>query len=163
MRDVMPMKIEGQENLRDIFSIFHDGGISSCRREGESLLMEVEIQYLAERINPDFRKFMVRLNDVKNLSFSTWPSDLKSPPVLLDEAEEIFKAELEILEGDIENEKIKVVCNQHSSEFDYCGGELYLSASSAEVTDEANKSYSIEGLDILCKGYWDDWANKNKA
>ncbi len=159
----MPMKIEGQENIRDIFSIFHDGGILSCRREDDSLLMEVEIEYLAERINPDFRKFMVRLDDVKNLSFSTWPSDLKSPAVLISEVGKIFKAELEILEGDIEKGKIKIVCNQHSSEFDYCGGELYLSAASAEVTDEAGKSYSIEELDVLCKGYWDDWANKNKA
>ena len=159
----MPMKIEGQENIKNIFSIFHDGSIVSCRLENDSLLMEVEIQYLAERINPQFRRFMICLNEVQNLSFSMWSSNLKSPVIVTSDPEKIFKAELEILKGDIENGNIKVVCDQHSSEFDYCGGEIYFSASSAEVTDEAGKSYSIEALGILCKEYWDDWAYKNKA
>lgn len=125
--------------------------------------MEVEIQYLAERVNPEFQKFMVRLNSVNNIRFSTWPSDLKSPVVSMSEVEEIFNAELEILEGDLDTEKIKVICNQHSAEFDYCGGELYFTATSAEVTDEAGKSYSIEELDVICKEYWDDWANRSKT
>lgn len=157
------MKIEGPENVSDVFSIFHDGGIIECHYENGSLLMEVEIQYLAERINPAFRRFMFRLFDVKNLHFSTWPSDLKSEPKVFREVATIFKTELEILEASFEEDQIKVVCNQHSPEFDYCGGELYLSATSAEVTDEAGKSYTIEELDTLCRGYWNEWANKNKA
>jgi hypothetical protein len=153
----------GQKNLSDIFSIFHDGCITSYLCEENSLLLEVEIQYLAKRINRNFHKFVLRLNDVKHLRFTTWPSDLKSPPMLLDNVDQIFKTELEILESNIENQKIKVICNQNSSEFDYCGGELYLSSSSAEITDEANKYYSLEDLDTLCKGYWDDWANNTKV
>jgi len=159
----MPMKIEGSANTSDVFSIFHDGGIVRCHEENGSLLLEVEIQYLAERIYPAFQKFAVLLEDVKDVYFSTWPSDLKSAPVVLKDIASIFKPELEILESNVKEGQIQVVCNQHSHEFDYCGGELYLSAASVEVTDEGGKSYSLDELDALCKGYWDEWANKNKA
>lgn len=158
-----PMKIEGPENISYVFSIFHDGGIVHCHDENGSLLLKIEIQYLAERINPDFRKFSVLLENVKGVYFSTWPSDLKSEPEVLKDVTSIFKPELEILEGNFKEGQIQVVCNQHSPEFDYCGGELYLSATSAKVTDEDGKSYSLDELDTLCKGYWEEWANRNKA
>lgn len=74
------MKIEGSSNISDVFSIFHDGGIVRCHEENRSLLLKVEIQYLAERVNPAFRKFSVLLEDVKDVHFATWPSDLKSAP-----------------------------------------------------------------------------------
>lgn len=47
------MNIEGPENVRDIFSIFHDGTISSCALNGCDLTLEIEIQYLAERVRPE--------------------------------------------------------------------------------------------------------------
>ena len=60
-KQVMPMKIEGSENVCSVFSIFHDGSIVSCISGGGDLQFEVQIQYLAERVNPNFRKFNVRL------------------------------------------------------------------------------------------------------
>jgi hypothetical protein len=100
---------------------------------------------------------------VKDVHFSTWPSDLKSEPELIKDIASIFTPELEILESSLKEGKIQVVCNQHSHEFNYCGGELYFSAASAEVADEDGKAYSLDELDTLCKGYWDEWANRNKA
>ena len=44
------MKIELQEDIRDIFSIFHDGGISCAKSKAHGLVLEIEIQYLAERV-----------------------------------------------------------------------------------------------------------------
>ncbi|QUY43518.1 hypothetical protein [Acaryochloris marina] len=158
----MSIKIEGSENISNVFSIFHDGDIVNGHQKNSSLLIEVEIQYLAERINPPFRKFMLRLDNVRNLHFSTWPSDWKSEPKVLRDAKTIFKSELGILEGNYEEDQIKVACDQHLPEFDYCGGELHFSATSVEVTDEAGKGYSIEELGALCKDYWDEWAN-NKS
>ena len=125
--------------------------------------LEVEIQYLAERINPSFTKFQVVVFGVDSIYFTTWPNDSKLEPQVIVDVDEIFKPELEILEGNILENKIQVVCNQSSPTFKYCGGELYFKAESALVTDEAGKSYSIEELSSLCKSYWDDWANKNKS
>jgi hypothetical protein len=159
----MTPKIEGAENVRDIFCIFHDGSISSWAMHGNELNLEVKIQYLAERVNPEFRKFAVRLFGVSNVRFSTWPGDLKSAPVMLTKLEQIFEGALEILQGDLKEGEIEVVCNQPSSELDYCGGELRFGCTGAEVTDEAGKAYSIEELDVLCRGYWNDWSKQGKA
>jgi hypothetical protein len=160
---VMPMKIEGPENIRDIFSIFHDGSITHSSLEADTLSFDVEIQYLAERVSRAFRKFHVRLLGVANIHFSTWPRDLKSEPAVLTDPQKIFEPDLEILEGSLNGKEVQVVCNQHASDFPYCGGELRLRGAAAEVTDEAGKSYSLDELTALCKGYWDDWAKRNQA
>lgn len=156
----MPMKIEGADNVCDIFSIFHDGTISESRSMDGEIVLTVEIPYLAKRINPSFEHFQVTLLGVKKLKFSTWPSDLKSEPELLTEAEKIFAPHLEILEGNIREGRIEVVCNQHSEAFGYCGGELSFEAQSAEVADEAGKSYSIGELGEICEAYWNAWENE---
>lgn len=155
------MKIKGSEKIRKIFSIFHDGGIVNCQIENDTLMMDVEIQYLAERINPSFRKFSIALTEVGSIRFLTWPNDLQSEPALMTDVKTIFKSDLEILEANIKGGEIQIVCNQCSPEFNYCGGELYFTAVSAEVMDEVGKSYSISELEALCKGYWDEWQNDN--
>jgi hypothetical protein len=156
----MFMKIENPENISDIFSIFHDGKIIKCNREKDSLRMEVEIEYLAKRINPGFKKFMIHLAGIEDILFYTWPSDLKSKPELFTDTNIIFKPELEILGSDFKAGQIEIVCNQHSPNFDYCGGELYLTATVAEVADEGGKRYSLAELEILCNGYWDELGNR---
>jgi hypothetical protein len=156
------MSIEGLENVRDIFSILHDGSISSYALNGDDLTLEVEIRYLAERVKPEFRKFNVQLFGVGNVRFSTWPSDLKSPPVLITRVQNIFDAELEILEGTLRDDEIEVICNQHNSDRSYCGGELRFRCARAEVRDERGKDYSIEELNALCRGYWDDWSRNSQ-
>lgn len=156
------MRIEEREDIRDIFSIFHDGGIATADVQGDNLVLEIDIQYLAERVKPEYKGFKVILYGFRDAEFSTWPSDLKSEPEKIADVHSIFKPELEVLEASIKANKIEVVCNQHSSEYDYCGGELSFIVDSAEVQDESGKSYSIEELDIICKGYWDEWAAKNE-
>lgn len=156
------MKIEAREDIRDIFSIFHDGGIATANPQGGDLVLEIDIQYLAERVNPEYKGFKVCLYGFCDAEFSTWPSDLKSEPEKITDVQSIFKPELEVLEASLKENKIEVVCNQHSSEYDYCGGELSFIVDSAEVQDEAGKFYSIEELDFICKGYWKEWASKNE-
>ena len=155
------MNIEGSENIREIFSIFHDGTIAHVTKDGSDLLLEVAIQYLAERINLSFGKFFVLLANVRDLRFMTWPSDLKSEPAVITDISIIFKPELEILEGNIKDGAIQVVCIQSSPDFNYRGGELYLQAEFAQVSDEAGSYYTIDELGSLSQGYWDDLSNKS--
>ena len=154
--NVLLVKIEGLENIRDLFSKFHDGWIVNCYLERDILYMDVEIQYLAERIDPSFHKFSIELIQVDNISFSTWPNNTQSQPEILTEISTIFTPDLEILQGKLRDDLIEVTCNQPSSDFGYCGGEIYFTALSAKVTDGAGKSYSLDELDGLCKGYWHD-------
>ena len=156
------MKIEGSNNIKDIFSIFHDGCIINCHLEENALVMEVEIEYLAERINPHFRKFTVRLAEIQKLRFSTWLNDLESEPLVLTKFDSIFKPELEIAQGNVVEGQIQIICLQSDPEFEYCGGELYFTAVSAEVFDEAGKFYSVGELVTLANAYWKEWSEKTR-
>lgn len=159
----MPMNIDSSEAIRDIFSIFHDGIIARAFSDDSDIILDIEIRYLAEQINPSYERFLVRLESVRDIGFTTWPKDIKSEPWLITDMSVIFKPELEILEGNIEDSLIQVICNQASPDFDYCGGELYFQARSAQVTDDGGQNYSMNQLKSLFKGYWDNWSNKNRA
>jgi hypothetical protein len=42
------------EDIRDVFSIFHDGGISAWSGNKDTLTLTIDCEYLAERINKSF-------------------------------------------------------------------------------------------------------------
>jgi hypothetical protein len=156
------MKIKGQENISDIFSIFHDGKIVKYVLEGDSLQIEVKIKYLAQRIDLSFSIFSVRLIAVSQIRFCPW-SNAGASAEMISDLNTIFDQELEILEGNHRNGEIEVICVQHSPKFTHAGGELYLIAESAEVKDEVGRSYSLEELGEICKGYWNYWENEHKT
>lgn len=159
----MSIKIEGLDNVSTMFSIFHDGSISHCKKEESILQFNAEVQYLAERINLSYGAFRVTLYGIEDLSFTTWPNDTKAEPDTLTDIDAIFTPELEILSSEVGIDSIKVACNQPLPNLGYCGGILKFSLNSAVVKDEAEKEYSIEELCSLSSDYWDEWANKNKS
>lgn len=154
--------IQGLENVRDIFSIFHDGTIVEWKKQGSNLELVVEIQYLAERVCKSYDTFSVVLHNIKDISFETWPHVKETSPWVISDIHEIFKPELEILSAEIEGGLHKIVCNQHSTAFEYCGGYLKFSCVVAVVKDPGGKEYSIEELDKICNEYWEAWANGNE-
>ncbi|WP_085908899.1 hypothetical protein [Kiloniella majae] len=156
------MRIEECEDISDIFSIFHDGGIVAAYHQDESFVLEIEIQYLSQRVNPEYNGFKVSLYGFSNAVFTTWPKDSKSNPKKITNVKSIFKSELEILQANLDDNKIEVLCELLSSEYDYYGGKLSFTVNSAEVQDDSGKVYSIEELGVLCKSYWDEWAANNK-
>lgn len=161
MKGVDKLSIYGSENIGNIFSYFHDGIITHAFMDGSDLILDIEIRYLAARINPLYRKFSVRLEGTRDLHFTTWPNDSKTEPEVITNVSIIFKPELDILQGSTNDEQICVICNQTSPTFCYCGGELSFHAISAHVIDEGGRKYSIAEISSLCKGYWDEWSKKN--
>jgi hypothetical protein len=149
--------IVGTENLRDMFSIFHDGVIIRYEPVASNLDLDVEILYLAQRVNPEYRGFRVVLQNAREFSFTTWPNDQTAPPAKMESLPDIFAPKLDILGCDIENGALKVICNQSSPQWNYCGGELCLKADSATVTDPGGEEYSIEQLGRLSDEYWNEW------
>jgi len=144
------------EDIRDIFSILHDGEISAWTGDRNLLSLTVECQYLAERIDKSFDRFYVELTHVDELYLSTWPNPFDLPVQTLTEPSGIFKAELEILSADIKDEKVVISCNQHDIDFDYCGGNLTISCQTIRVFDQRKNELTIDQFDIICKSYWDD-------
>lgn len=154
--------IKGDEKISEVFSIFHDGGIAAYHIAGDNLELEIEISYLTQRINQAYTKFFLSLHNARDFSFSTWPHDVNAAPAIIHDPSQIFAGEPEILSSEVKNGLIEVVMNQHSTDYDYCGGYLSFKADAAQVADEGGKQYDVNELGQICEDYWNEWSNKNK-
>ena len=150
------MKQNANEETRDIFSILHDGCTSEYTGDKNILMLTVECQYLAKRIDTSFDRFYVELTQIDQLFLSTWPNPFNLPVQILTEPSDIFKAELEILSADIKDKNVVITCNQHNTTFDYCGGNLTISCKKIKIFDQLKNELPIAQLDSICKDYWDD-------
>ena len=72
--------ITGVNDLAELFSIFHDGVVTEASALDHDLQLTVKISYLAQRIQPHLTTFTVRLHQLEDLGFSTWPKDSAAPP-----------------------------------------------------------------------------------
>jgi hypothetical protein len=155
--------ITGLDDIAAIFAVFHDGSIISADFDAPALRLVVEITYLAERVNPEYESFSVRLDGISRVALTTWPCAPDLPPTLIEGAAAVFSADLQILDGSRDEEAIKVVCSQHDRSLPFSGGELYIRAATATVTDPSGKEYSVAELFHLSSSYWDDWAAKGRT
>ena len=148
------------DDIRDIFSILHDGMTSTWTGDKNLLTLKVDCDYLAERIDKSYKSFYIECKQIEKIEFHPWiiPTDL--PPVLLTNLEDIFKASLEILSADIENGFVRITCSQDNTDFNYCGGTLLLSCKSVKIFDQEKRQLTIEDFGNICKGYWNDLSNK---
>ena len=148
------------EDIRDIFSIFHDGGISAWAGNKDLLTLTIDCEYLAEQIDKSFDKFYVELSVIDKIELDPWANPFGVPTVIKTELHDIFKTELEILSADIKDNAVVVTCNQHDTYFDYCGGNLTISCLSIKVFDQSKKELTIAQLDKICNEYWNEWREK---
>ncbi len=148
------------ENIRDIFSILHDGTISAWTGDKNLLTLTVDCEYLAERIDKSFDKFYVELINLDRLELEPWTNPIDLPTIVKTDFEDIFKAELEILSADIKDEFVVITCNQHDISFDYCGGNLTINCKTIKVYDQNKNELTIDQFDKICKSYWDEWSKK---
>jgi hypothetical protein len=148
------------EDIRDIFTILHDGTISAWTGDKDLLTLTVDCEYLAKRIDKTFDKFYVELTRIDELFLSTWPNPFDLPVQTLTKPSDIFKAELEILSADIKEREVIIACNQHDTDFDYCGGNLTISCERIKVFDKNKIELTVDHFGELCKNYWDEWSKK---
>lgn len=155
--------ITGAENIAKLFSIFHDGSILGARRNYQEAVFDIEISYLAQRVNPKFSKFSVRLMNAENFTFKTWENDPPGTSKMLVGFESIFQHDLEVLNGEATGDRVQVVCNAPGTSQGFCGGELQFHATAVEVTDESGGTWSLERIDGLSRDYWNEWSNRNRG
>ena len=125
------------EDIRDIFSILHDGVISAWTGNKNLLTLTVECKYLAERIDKSFDNFYVELSIIDKIELDPWSNTFDIQAIIKTELHDIFKSKLEILSADIKDNVVVVTCNQHNTDFDYCGGNLTISCLSIKVFDQS--------------------------
>ncbi|MCD6012681.1 MAG: hypothetical protein K0Q79_2543 [Flavipsychrobacter sp.] len=150
------------QNLCDIFSILHDGSTAAWIGDKELLVLEVDCEYLASRIDPSYKSFFIEMRHVSRLELHPWRVE-SLPKIVLTEISEVFQAELTFLEANVENEAVRVVCNGPSHLVDYWGGELFVNCSGVVVFDEGKRMLTVGQLNEICKSYWDDVDKKIEA
>ncbi len=144
------------EDIRDIFSILHDGSITAWTGDNDWLTLTIKCDYLAERIDKSYTKFYVDLYKIKQLEFHPWPNPADLPAIIKTDFTDIFKAELDILSAEIKEDVVIVTCNQTDTDFDYCGGHLAISCETIKISDQSENELMIDQLDAICKSYWNE-------
>lgn len=150
-------KISSPKEIQQALSVFHDGSIVAHSLAENVLLLTIEIEYLASTLNPGFSTFEVELTGVRDIEFETWPRDPHSPAKILSDVEEVFGAQLEILDAEFTDGKLKLNCNAERTDLDYSGGRLAMRCDAVTVTDEAGTSYPSDELERLSEAYWENW------
>jgi hypothetical protein len=148
------------EDIRDIFSVLHDGGVVSWANNEDALTLKVECEYLAERIDRTFQSFTIKLDDVQMLEFEPWVADASLSQSIFTNIDEIFQGELILSSATIEEESVRIYCVQRYSKFGYSGGELRLSAKAIALFDHAGKPLSVDDILQIGKQYWEEWSNQ---
>ena len=160
-REYQFMKISGITNISDIFNIFHDGSIRKHEYVDSDLILQIDIQYLAERIHKKYTTFSLHLIALEMVVLEPWydDHDKKEPHVKI--IREIFSPELEILSSEVTESVISISCNQSQPGYGYYGGFLKLEVAEATVQDEGGEYLSLEQLRNISSSYWKEWSEKN--
>lgn len=148
------------DDISTIFSILHDGGISAWTGDKDLLTLEIDCEYLAERIDKSYNNFYIKFGQIEKIELHPWMNSIELSQTVLTDIEDIFKGDLEILSADIENGFVNVYCNQHDTDFDYRGGSLLLNCKTINIFDQGKRQLTIDELTEVCKGYWDSFSKK---
>lgn len=149
-----------KENIREIFSILHDGTITRWKGNKDKLTLAIDCLYLAERIDNSFDKFYVQLFNIDKLELDPWTNSIEIEKVIKTDFEEIFKAELDILSAVINDDAVIVSCQQYNRDFDYSGGNLKINCEKIKVFDQNKNELTIKQFGEICKSYWDEFRKK---
>lgn len=149
--------MKSKEDIRDIFSILHDGTISAWEGNKDFLILTIDCEYLAERINKSFDKFYLELSKIDMLQLDPWVNPLDIPQYIMTNPENIFQTEFEILSADIKEDAVIITCNQHNTDYNYCGGNLTISCVDIKVYDQDKNLLTIDTLGKICDSYWNEF------
>jgi hypothetical protein len=148
------------DDIRDTFSILHDGTTSTWTGDKNLLTLKVDCEYLAERINKSYKSFYIECGQIEKIELHPWMNPIALQQTLLTNIDEIFKASLEILSADIESNFVRITFNQHNTDFDYCGGTLLLNCKSIKIFDQEKRELTMDQFGKVSKGYWDDFSEE---
>lgn len=141
------------DDLRDLFSVFHDGGILSWKEGASVANVRIECQYLAELINPEFEWFGVQIRILKPTLFSAWNRTGENQLKVLATTDLFQKTEPEILSSEIEIQLVKVVANTHHTD-DLAGGIIWIDGEIESIEDQNHRQLSLDEVKRIATGYW---------
>ncbi len=142
------MKLNDQKLL---FQLFHDGTINSIIKQKNDYTFTVDILYLAERINSQFRYFYIRLVGTTELYFED--HSLKQ---VITESNELQQLEFEILKVESEVDQLRVFCSVDEDTI----GFLTIKTEDMIVYDQEWEILELVEVERIARGYWDDFEKR---
>lgn len=127
--------------------MFHDGNLTKFIRNQSDFEFAIEIEYLAELINPMYSLFKGKLKNCTKLEYHVWGEEHR----IIDNLNTLGALELEILHAEVMDNYIAVKC---LSDDGSCGGDLVIVADDIIIFDENNQEVTLNKLDEICKLYW---------
>ena len=152
-----------QQEIVDIFSIFHDGTIESWSGNEKKLTLKINCQFLAERINPEYVYFYVDIIDITAIELDTYIDNAEKvvveSPIVIKEIDKIFSEEIDIFYAKTENQYVEINCWQVNEKLGYVANRLRINCSSVDVFNQSREWITISDFVKIGDDYWNNVAN----
>lgn len=148
----MQPKSNKNQDLAQIFSLFHDGYIENAQVKNLDIDLKVGIQYLSMLINKKHEFLHLTLLNVELFIFDAWADE----PFRITDCEKINELSPEIMDAKVnENGEILVTTLIHNTPSNTIkGGFLIIKCLDYKLSDEEKNEISIETLKELASYYW---------
>lgn len=131
-----------------IWNILHDGEITAIeKKDGDTVIMFVNIPYLRRRIKPLGDSFVLTLEGVMDFGYKDFDGNKSKLH------EEIEIASVEILSTDSESMPIKVFTTM---------GELTLNYKCVRLSLDTGQEVSFQMVSKICEEYWEEFEERRK-
>ncbi|QDH22655.1 hypothetical protein [Saccharibacillus brassicae] len=128
-----------------LFSLFHDGTLFNISKSGSDYLFSIDIPYLAERLNPDYSFFTLKLSQTQEFFFQQDTSNQ-----VVEDLDELNRMQLEILKTDSTGSKIKVFCTDGPNEH---FGFLHIKTEDIQIYDPKNRRLELVEVEQEARNY----------
>jgi|TARA_R110000751_G_scaffold184896_1_gene291311 hypothetical protein len=150
-----------KENIKQTFSIFHDGTICGFENHPDRLILKIDCYYLSERINPEFECFYVDLFNPTYFGFKPWSDKKFSRKIILD-LNIISQWEYNIFTCKIEKRKQIIDVEIEEPKTALIGGSIIFDCDGIKIYDQLQNEITFEELSELSKSYWTEFKNKTE-
>lgn len=144
------------EDQKNIFNMFHDGGFIFFRQAGNDIYFEVDIEYLAQMLHPDYHLFKGILKNCQRLALKLWDSEETIEDIgMINELAD----ELEISSAAVDSDGVCIFCNRYRRLSDsrygpLPGGYLFVRCDAIHLFDEGDRAMSTDHLGTIRQDYW---------
>jgi hypothetical protein len=134
-----------------LFNQFHDGSFGLFQRSGNDILFQIDIQYLAERIETAYTHFKGIFMNCQYYTYEFWNGDYADSEDV-NRMQEILD-NIEILSAEEDGECVSLTCHSHKQN----GGTFRFACDAILLFDEGGKAITSGELEEISRQYWHEF------
>jgi hypothetical protein len=143
-----------------LFSMFHDGILVKLEKQEDNVLFQVDIQYIAELINPNYECLNGYFKHCSELVFIGWSGETIFDLSNLEENENI---QPDIMGAEAKGDLVEVYCSIAPPSYGSpsYGGFLKFKAEDIKIFDQDNNPITLQQIREGCTQYWRKFSKGN--